>query len=264
MTASNEVTVGGQTVIIQPFSPRKALLAGAIVSSIGDSWEQLFREAARFAAQLAQDNATVYNRATAMALLEHRPRPLLDSENEPIVVDGKAVMRPGALDHITEEAWERSGHELRIPERPDPAVINAYLMPKALGLFERQVARLLALAIVTNAELGKAAEEGGDEAVNRLLDDKRGLLLDQSTIGELVRLFTLTAERVQDELRADLDELGDRVGNAMRALGIDLSALTALGPEATTKPTSSSSSPTSSDGVSDGPSTASPGDEPAS
>lgn len=259
------VKLGDETVTIQPFSPRKALRVVEIVRSLGSGWDEIVSEAGAFARRWEQSNTIELSRAEAQ--MRNAPRPALDDDGN-VVRDehGEVVLIPGRLSHLTEEDWAQSGQKLvmRPLNGPPDGLVQAYVTQQLVARFEEPVTRMLALVLVSNQQLGDAIETGDDEALEKAIAEKRRLLLDRATLGELVRFAVCAFEAVKAEMFAEVEDLGgERVGNALGLLGIDLAGL-GIDLSTSSKPTSSSSSPTSSDGESDGPSTASPGDEPAS
>ena len=86
--------------------------------------------------------------------------------------------------------------------------------------------QLLALSVVSNEKLGRRARDGaegnsdGAGAVTELLHERSEELLDQAMFEQLLELAVVAAETVEEQFRAKVDELGDRVGKLGRLFGL--------------------------------------------
>lgn len=256
-----KVTLGDTEVVVKPFSPRKALRVLKILRAVGEGWPRVINAYARFVREYRDENVTRLTRAQAQ--MQFAPRPLLDDDGEPVMRDGEPVMLPSRLAHFTDEDWERSGNVLEMPQSPDMATAVAAVFPIALDVAETEVMQLLALVLVGNSELAAAARDGGSDAIDELLKPKVDWLLDDCLADELLELAVVVAEAVEAQFKGKLDELGERVGKLRRVVGLGpTTPATAPTPSSEERTTSSSSSPDTSDGESETPSTGSRGGEP--
>lgn len=250
----HKVTIKGNEITLHEFNGRKALRAAKIVRSVGESWPEILRAVAEFRAEYEEHNAVVMDRATA----RHRfPLvPILDDDQQRTGPNGE-LLYYDRLGHLTEADWEASGQKLRIPQSPSKEEVFAAAFPIAFDKAEEQVLQLLALCTIDADDMGKAAREGGPEAVTELLHDEAERLLDNANLGELMELAVVGSEMVERQVQEKLDALGDRVGNLLRLVGLKKpDQPTPIDESSTTKPPSSTSSPANTAGENGGSSTA--------
>lgn len=226
--ARNVVTIAGEERRLERISARKASRAFAILRAIANEAPELAQAWGEFEAEYAESHYIELDRAQA----EYRFGP------EPLVVEGQVVryeaghdragdvvMLPGALERMTDEAWASTGNKLRLPRSPslEEKVLNVVTKAAANDddelAAERHIYRLAALLLMPNADVKRYRREG---SLNEKLDELADEVLDEAGLEELLELVVAAGEAVDAQFRGKVDELGDRLGNALRALGINL------------------------------------------
>jgi hypothetical protein len=246
------ITVGGEEIRLEPFSARKAIRVIRTIEAIAKGVPDLLDEWGHFEQRYEASHATEMDRAAARS--QFGPQPLMDEE--PLIHEGEAlsdakgnvlvrrtpkldaegrpVMGPDPLGHMSEQDWEASGHKLRMPRSPDSYEKIANIFPKALDLAEEQTLRLLALLAMPNGELKQAMRSS--EKINDILDERADKLLD-APAEDLLELVVTAGEMVEDQFVTRVKGLGERLPNGGRLFGLNLGSRTV-----TTEPESSSSS----------------------
>lgn len=258
------IKVGERDYRLEPFSGRKAIRVIRTIERITKGVPEILEEWARFTRRYEAANVTEMDRAFARS--EYGPRPLMDEE--PLIEDGKAltdsagnvlvrrtpkldadgriVLGPDPLAHMTEEDWKASGNRLRIPRSPSTEEKVAAIFPLALNLAETETLHLLALLSMTNVEVKDAAKDDLPEALSERAED----LLD-APADDLMELAVAAGEMVEDQFVSKVKALGERLPNALRLFGMSPRSQTSKQPASQTKPTSSTDSPPPTDGASD-------------
>jgi len=263
------VTVGGDDIKLEPFSARKAIRVIRTIEAIAKGVPDVLDEWAAFTRRYEAANVTEIDRATARS--RFGPEPLMDEE--PVIHNGNAltdgagnvltrrtpkldeqnrpVMGPDPLGHMTEEDWAAAGHKLRMPKSPSNEEKIAAIFPKALDLAEAETLRLLALLAMSNAEVKHAARADIKEALDKRADE----MLD-APAEDLLELAVAAGEMVEDQFVSKVKALGERLPNGLRLFGLNPKSQTTTdelssSESSTTKPTSSTDSPTPTDGTSE-------------
>jgi hypothetical protein len=276
MTANRTVQVGDEQIRLEPFSGRKAIRVVRTIERITKGVPEILEEWARFTSAYEASHVTELDRAAAR--VHYAPVPLMDED--PILQDGEAltdqagnvlvrrtpkldgegrpVMGPDPLGHMTDEDWAANGQRLRMPKSPGREEQIAAVFPKALELAERETLQLLALLAMTNAELKRAAAADLPAA----LDERSEELLD-APADDLLELAVAAGEMVESQFVAKVRSLGGRLPNALRLLGLsprsrdtETTEETSTSSSSATSAPSSTGSPAPTDGESDEPSTA--------
>jgi hypothetical protein len=171
---------------------------------------------------------------------------------------GRPVMGPDPLGHMTDEDWAANGQRLRMPKSPGREEQIAAVFPKALELAERETLQLLALLAMTNAELKRAAAT--DLKVPR---SKSGARSCSTLRGRPAGAGGRGRRDGRDQFVAKVRSLGGRLPNALRLLGLsprsrdtETTEETSTTSASRTSAPSSTDSPAPTDGESDEPSTA--------
>lgn len=258
--ASRTVRLGNREVTIERVSGRKASRAFAELKAVGKAVPELVNSWGRFQAEYESTHSVELDRAQAE--FRYGPEPLVREGElvrypEDHRLAGEPVMVPGPLASMTEESWAAAGNKLRLPRSPSFGESLAAIMPDALEVAEEHVYRLLALFTMENADVKAHRKDG---TLPTKLDELADELLDDAGADELLELAVVCGEVVEDQFVSKTEELGDRLGNALRLLGMDPAKVraqtTPQGPQttdSTTPPeeepstaTSSPSNPTSS------------------
>lgn len=255
------VSIGGEAKRVEPVSARKASRAFALLRHISKRIPDLAGLWGKAAADYREQNTRKLSRAQAR--LEYPPRPLihpqtLEALREPVLLDngepnphaGDLVMVPSAIDRLTDADWEASGNVLEVPDEPHNGVMVMAILEPALELAEAHVFRLLALFLMSNEDVARRHKDG-------TLDDELEIaadwLLDNALGDEVLELAVVCGETVDEQFRRKASELGDRVGNALRLVGLAPTTRTTTtspmenGANSST-PSSSTDGPESSDG----------------
>jgi hypothetical protein len=174
-------------------------------------------------------------------------------------------MVPSPLDRMTEADWERAGHKLRLPKAPSGAETIAAVFDRALDLAEDHVYRLLALFVMSNEDVVRYRRDG---TLMEVLATRADELLDRAMADEALELAVVCGETIDEQFSAKAAELGDRLGNALKLLGLTSKtrgprepappATSSDGPSPST-PTSSTDSPAATTDGPPTPSSTSPG-----
>jgi hypothetical protein len=284
------VELGGELITIERVSALKASRAFAILKGISGKVPGLTKQWGDYVAEYEREHYVELTRAQAR--LRFPARPLLDPDTrapirEPDTIRragapgddpvespnpraGELVLTPSPVDHMTEEDWKASGQTLRLPESPSTAQIIVAIFPEALEVAEESVYRLLALLTLRNEDVHRHWKGG---ALDAELEARVDWLLGNSYAEELLELAVVAGETIDDQFRRKIESLGDRVGKALRLVGLNPpSPSPAPSPNGSepngSRPTSSTGGPESTDGESTTssphPSTSSPGSPPAS
>lgn len=242
--AGGAVTIGGKDRLIERVSARKASRALAILRQLSREAPELQRALADFRREYEATNVIELDRAAAR--LRFPPRAALNADGEPVLdANGDVILIPSAVDRLTEEDWERSGHVLKVPASPSGAEVVAALFDRALELAESHVYRLLALFLMSNADVKAYRRDGSlDDRLAQEADD----LLDDAMADEVMALAVVAGEVVEDQFRTKAAELGGRLGNALRLVGMEWTPPTSAPTPSTSRPTSSTPSPAPTDG----------------
>jgi hypothetical protein len=273
-----QVTVGDETITLEPFSGRKAIRVIRTIERITKGVPAILEEWARFTREYTENNVTEMDRATA----HHYFRPDVLTEEVPMVGDdgnamvatdgtpltysrpmlrdGEAMLGPDPLAHLTDADWVASGNKLRLPRSPSFEERVMAVFPSALDLAEDEVTQLLAVLATPNKELKRHARDGSlGDYIKERADD----LLDAPAT-DLMELAVASGEMVDEQFSAKLKELGDRAPNVLRLLGLTRSPTSQNGTSKkqsyATNPSSSTDSPPSTDGTNEPSSTAPIGD----
>lgn len=216
--APGTLTLAGQDVTLERVSARKASRILAELRAITAAVPDITRAIGEFVRSYEATNMLELNRTQARYQL------------------------PDRTAHMTDADWQAADGVLRLPESPATPEVIAAVFPLALDLAEEHVYRLLALFTMSNSDVKRARREG---TLAERLEERADDLLDDAGFDELLELAVVVGEVIDAQVRGKVEALGDRLGNAMRLLGM--------------APTRSSSSPASEPAQS---TSSSPDDEP--
>lgn len=264
------VHVGRTDYVVERPSGRKASTALRLVRRVSKTVKTVTRELGEFERDYHREHALELDRVQAR--MRYPERVVYDADGELVrhpdgsPLAGEAVLR-SPLDAMSEDDWQRAGNVLRLPMAPSlPEKIGA-VIDTALEDAEDEVYALLALFTLTNEEVARGKRE---QRLEEMLLERADELLDEGDLAELVELAVVVAETVDAQFTAKATELGGRLGNLRRLLGIqtpqeaptseEAPAAPQTDPQAaqtgdeqetstsTSRPTSSSASGSSSDG----------------
>jgi hypothetical protein len=226
--------IGGDAVTIQRPNGAKASRVFAELRQAGGATEAVTTAWGEFVRSYEASNVVELDRVQAR--FRYPPRPILDPETRQPVRDdnGDLVYQPSVVDAMSEADWAAAGGVLRLPKSPDTGEVIAHVAPIALEHAEDRVYRILALFLMSNDDVARYRRNGElDQALNERVDE----LLDKAYADELLELAVVCGETVDHHFRRKVSELGDRVGNALRLVG--------MGPKTPTSPTTPTPEPSS-------------------
>lgn len=178
------VQVGDRSLVIGDFSPFKFLEASALVSELSEQFPDVFDRIAAFKSDYAVKHGPVLERATA------------------------EFQYPDDTKGISETAWERAGHVIRMPaEVPTQAVVVA-MFHQVFQLSRERVTDLLALSLTPNSELKKADTEGTFN-LKVATEQYRDLLMHEATLSQFIHVALAVRSQLEEEYRANEDDLGE-------------------------------------------------------
>lgn len=243
---SATVKVGGRDVTIGRFSMAKAMRVMTLVSKINKEIPALMKTAAEFKRGYREDNALMIDRVEAW----HRfgdPQPVYDDDGNPVVVDGKVVTVPSYIERMTEKDWEAAGGYLRLRQSPSTEEVALAVLAEGYERLEEPLLRFMALVCMSNADVGEFVREGTIwEEVDKYVKSH----LYDAGVEEVLELLVVGYEQAEQQVVGKFEQLGDRVGKLMAAIGFQPREK----PETTTTETTSSSEPETSSSPSPSPS----------
>lgn len=231
--STTSVTIGGREYTVGPFTGRKATRALRLLKEISRAAPDLINERAQFRRRYAEQNVVELDRVQALA-----------------------DFGPDHLAHLTEQDWTAAGNKLRIARAPSTEEEILAVFPTALERAEDLVAQLLALVTYSNEDIARYAKEGclndHHDGTPGKLTERASELLDAGMVEELATLAVVAGEVIDTQFKAVTEQLGDRVGKALRVFGLTRPASTTPTPTSEMQPTTPPSS-----GASDEPTSAS-------
>lgn len=249
-----QVQIGGEPQTIGEFSAYKAFKAMAILASVETAWREVLKASATFKREYEAENFVELDRAEARRQFRPRPlervrreeqddgrialidEPVLDEQQRPIV-------GPDPLGHLTEEDWQAAGNKLRIAESPSERMQIAAMIPRAFELGRDAVLQLLALVVVSNADLERWDTEG---TVDDELTKRAAELHHRAKLDELVDLATTALELCRDQVATPFDRLAEAARTTFRSTAPETPAAKTPEPMKIEEEASSEHSPPSS------------------
>lgn len=239
-----EVTLGDRRVTIERPSALKASRALALMRALSRAMPGLQDRLGEFRREYERNNVIELDRVQAK--IAYPPRPIIlqvpnddGTFREEAALDehGEPLMQPSPVDRLTEADWTAAGGVYRRPASPSSEEVIVALFDVALETAEEHVYKLLALFTIPNDDLKRARK---DQRIDELLDETVDELLDDSYADEVLELAVVAGETVDHHFRRKTGELGDRLGNVLRLVG--------MGPRKapTTSPSTSNDGPSSS------------------
>lgn len=211
-----EVQIAGETVYIERPSTLKGTRGLVAFQEIGNRVPEVIDAIGDFRTKYMRANGVAMSRAQAKA--EFSPRPLvLDGE---FLRDdkGEIIYGQGDLDSISEADWERSDQSLVIPGAPpDEPLLALAILPKITQDAPDQLFRLLAIFLVSNADLKAWRIDG---SIDNMIERAGYQLQEDSFLDELPLIVTAIGEVMDQNLRRQFSEIGDRMGEVMAAFGL--------------------------------------------
>lgn len=177
---SQTIRVGPTDYTLRPFKAYKAILAGELISHVGDEIREIMAAERGYERQYGQEHAVRFTRAQAT----NRGWDLPDSA------------------YVTPENGEPY---VDMPAMPSMEERMMFAFPRAFKLARSEVTKLLALVVVGDQEL-MVAEGSGN--LDKALTDLGNKMLHEGEIGEIVDLIAASISHVQDQLAPRGESLG--------------------------------------------------------
>jgi hypothetical protein len=188
-----QVTIGGEPRTLGGFSAFKAFYAMQVLADAERIGRQVLDEAADFKRGYEARNFVEMDRAEARR--QFAPEPMtkrirreiddtgrLEVIDEPVRDDDGQIVMLDPLAHLTDADWANSDQKLRVPDSPSSKMQIAAMIPIAFRQGRREVLRLLALIVTSNADLERWDSEGD---VDVELEKIAGDLLHRASIEAL-------------------------------------------------------------------------------
>jgi hypothetical protein len=253
------VTIGGREVVLERFQVAKAMRVITLLGLIQKQVPELNRDMATFRRQYAADNVVELNRVQAK--MRFGPQPVLDDKGEPIFHDGNLLTLPSPIDRMTEQDWQRAGEILKLPQEPSLQEMIMAVFPTAYEKAEQPVLRLVALVVMSNADVKAHISAGNlSEQLDALVESTISL----AYLEEIMELFVAVGEMIEGSVMVKAKDLGERVGKLRGLLGTKKTSQPETSPTSNEQPeqpkiVSASGSPSDGDGPTPTPSSDSPG-----
>lgn len=180
MGDTREVRVGEQTYTLRPFRAFKAIIAGELISRVGDEIRELLSELARFDREYRQTNTVRFTKAQAMQRGWDLPADafVTPDDGEPYV---------------------------DLPGVPSAEERLMFAFPRAFRLAREEVTKLLALIVISNDDL-RNGDIAGD--VEERLEKLGQELIHGGEVGEIVELLAATVDHVKGQLAQHGEAVG--------------------------------------------------------
>lgn len=216
------VTVGRTTYVIERPSGRKASTALRLLRRVSGTVKAVTKELGRFEREYRADHAIELDRVQAR--MRYPEQVIYDADGELMrhpesagPLAGTPILR-SPLDGMTAEDWQRAGHVLKLPVSPSlPEKVGA-VIDLALEDAEAELYQVLALFTLTNEEVARAKRE---QTLDQDLVERADVLVDEGGLEELLELAVVAGETVDRVFARKATELGGRLGNLGRLLGIE-------------------------------------------
>jgi hypothetical protein len=206
---AKQVTLGDSNYAVQRFTGYKALRAGRLIARITKHSRPIMEEMGDFARDYEKKNALV-------------------------ITKGMSKLPRFAAVGFTEEDFDASGGEIRIPQPPSLMEQIIAVFPSVFEVAEGEVLELLALLVMSNSELRKADNE---DRVDDALKEKAKEIMFEADLDQMIDLLAMAQEVLQEQFAGKEDKLGKLKSLIFRGAEEENSD------NGTTKPTSSTSSP---------------------
>lgn len=259
-----QVTIAGEPRTLGGFSAYKAFYAMQILADGEAIGRRVLNEAADFKREYEARNFVEMTRAEARR--EHPPKALMsivrreiedgriEIAEEPVRDEHGQVVTIDPLGHMTEEDWAADDHRMRVSESPPERIAIAAMIPVAFRHGRKELLRLLALVLTSNADLERWDGDGDVDAELQKIADS---LMHSASIEELTDLASAALELCREQIAGPFGRL---MAEARTTFGQPRPAETETTPAAAAfvaeeedetpdSPTSSTESPADTDGT---------------
>jgi len=216
--ASTTARLGDREVVVGDFMLFKFTAIAERLAQIGKEAPEIIQRWGKFVAEYERDHQLVLDRASARRQLGPQPiyepvtgpdgEVVRDNDGYPILEPkrdehGEFVFGPDRLRFISDQDWEGSGHEIRLPQPPPDELVMAAVFPFAFEVAKDHILDLAALVITPDSQL-----EEREGQLDKLIKEQRKFLDHRTKPGEVLKLAVATKEALQEEFRAHRAELG--------------------------------------------------------
>lgn len=279
--ATHTIEIGDRSIRIDDFSGRKGIRVLRTLEEISKAAPAIQKKWQEYTREYESENTIDLDRAYARSEFGPQPlyveEPVLNDQGEvlngsdgrPLVrrmpmldEHGQVRMGPDPLGHLTEQDWQSSGNKLKRPRSPSFQEQLMVVFPMMIDLAEKETASLIGLIAMPNSDVKRYSKEDVmKEKAFEIGDD----ILD-APIQDIVGLAILAAEVLETQYREKIvGKHGNRLRSVLKLIGISLpepkdsTTTEPSSPESsTTSATSSTDSPSPTDGTKSEPSTTQP------
>lgn len=186
------VQIGDQTVVIEKFSLAKAMRVMTLLKLIRQQVPGITTAWADFRKQYADQHAVRLDRIQAKARFGE------------------------ALDHLTDEDWERANQTFVIPGSPSAPEVFFEMFPLVYEEAEQATLRLLGLVSMSNDKVNQYVNK--DDIWERV-DEHVNDVIKPAGLDEIMELALAAFEVIDGQVLTKATDLKERAGNAARRLG---------------------------------------------
>jgi hypothetical protein len=191
---------------IERFSGRKVNRALRLLKAIARAVPDILDKRAAFIRAYEATNYVELDRAQAM--LRYGGKIALRDQLGNLVLDGdgRPMLHESPIAAMTEDDWAAAGQKLRMPTSPTQAEQAWAIFPDVFDRAEDLVLKLLALVLMSNAEVKQLSRAGTDH-LDTALEAQAEDLLDDSYGDQLLELAAAAGEVVDDQIISKAREL---------------------------------------------------------
>lgn len=279
---THEVHIGDRTFRIDDFTGRKGIRVLRTLEEIAKAAPEIQKKWQEYTRQYETENTIDLDRAYARS--EFGPQPLYTeepvlndeghvlngSDGRPLVrrmpmldEQGRVRMGPDPLGHLSQEDWQASGNKLKRPRSPSVQEQLMVVFPMMIDLAEQETASLIGLIAMPNSDVKRYSK---DETIKAKAYEIGDDILD-APIQDIVGLAIIAGEVLTEQYREKIvGKFGNRLKSILKLIGISLpdtpplptTAETSKTESSMTNVTSSTDSPSPTDGMKSEPSTETP------
>lgn len=219
---------GKLIVTVERVGAIKGSRAWTILRSVADRIPEIAQAWGDYQQKYRESHSTVVDRAFAMLRFGPSPLiangspvlyPMVQEDGTPHPRGGEVVMIPSPLSAMTEEGWAARDHKMAMPADPPTPELVAAVFDKAMEVAEDHVYRVVALLTLPNDEVNRLWRQG-DGKLDERVDERVDEVMDAAFADDLLELAVVCGEVIEGAFARKVDRLGERVGNALRLVGL--------------------------------------------
>jgi hypothetical protein len=207
-----DVTINGRKVTIEKFRLSKATRVITLLRILRQQVPEISRELNEFQREYAAEYATKLPRLDAIARF--------------------------GLGHVSEEEWERAGHEFTVPGKPAPWELFFHMGPLVYERAEEVTLRLLGLVAMDNETVARYVK---DDDIWTRVDEFVDEVIRDAPLDDIMDLVAAAAEVIDGQVLQKAKTLRDQAGNLAGLLGWKTTTTSPVSPESSEQPETSSS-----------------------